>query len=83
MALTREVRVKPGFAHIYPDVRPGAWLPAAAIAQQVTERLVATRGHTAIHHGRVLPDTHFEFRGGASQGLRPAGLLSRLADRRR
>ena len=83
MALTREVRVKPTFGHLYPDVRPGGWESAAAVAGRVAERTLTRRGYAALLGQRVLPDAHFEFRGGPPEELAAGGHVSRLVDRKR
>ena len=83
MALSREVRVKAGHSHLYPEVRPGTWEKAATIARRVADRILARQGYAALLHGRVLPEAHFEFRGGPPDDLRPGGRVSRLADRKR
>ena len=81
MGLNREVRVRSGHGHLYPEIRPG-WDSADTIAHRVADRLLAQRGYVAVLKGRVLPDVHFEFRGGGSS-IRPGGRLSRLSDGRR
>lgn len=83
MALTREVRVKPTFGHLYPDIRSGSWESAAAVAGRVADRMLTQRGYAALLGRRVLSDAHFEFRGGPPEELRPGGRVSRLADRQR
>lgn len=83
MALNREVRLKTGGAHLYPEARVGTWESAAALARRVGERIVARQGYAALLHGRVLPESHFEFRGGPPEDLRPGGRVSRLGDRKR
>ena len=80
MGLSRETRVRAGFGHLYPELRSG-WDAAQDAARRVADRLVTNRGYVALLKGRVLPDAHFEFRGGSS--IRPGGRLSRLSDGRR
>ncbi len=65
MGLTREVRVRPGFGHLYPEARAG-WESAAALASRVADRILARHGYTAVLKNRLLADAHFEFRGGSS-----------------
>ena len=57
----RRVRVRPEFAHLYPEVAPGIWLSARRVT-----RLVRRRGGPLIllPGSRVLSELHFEFRGG-------------------
>ena len=80
MGLSREVRVRQGFGQLYPELRPG-WDAAQAAARRVADRLLSRQGYAAILKGRVLPEEHFEFRGGSS--MRPGGRLSRMSDGRR
>lgn len=75
----REVRLKPEFALQYPGVSPG-WHPAALIAEQVAERIVAQRGYVGLRR-RVLPPEHFEYRGQLPAHIEPGGRRRRLADR--
>jgi hypothetical protein len=57
----RRVRVRPEFAHLYPEVASGIWLSARRVT-----RLVRRRGpHILLPGTRVLSELHFEFRGGA------------------
>ena len=60
----REGRLRPAYAGLYPDLEPGAWLPASVLAQFVLERGLYQRrtGSPAMH--RLLNPAHFEFRGG-------------------
>ena len=59
--LVREARLRPEFAGVYPQIRPGLWLIAATIA--------SARKHEDPPpplRERLLPEEHFEFRGGDS-----------------
>lgn len=80
MGLSREARLRPGCSHFYPELRPG-WEVAQNVAARVADRIVTRQGYAAVLSRRVLPDDHFEFRGGSS--IRPGGRLSRLIDGRR
>jgi hypothetical protein len=80
MGLSRESRVRPGYGHLYPELRPG-WDAAQNAARRVADRILTQRGYAGLLKGRVLPDDHFEFRGGSR--IRPGGRLSRLSDGRR
>ncbi|HYC30721.1 MAG TPA: hypothetical protein VEB59_00450 [Gemmatimonadales bacterium] len=58
----RRVRVRPEFAHLYPEVAPDVWLSARRVTRLVRRR----RGPRILFPGhRVLSELHFEFRGGA------------------
>lgn len=83
MPLSREARVKNGHGHLYPEARTGAWEAASAVARRVADRVLARQGYAALLHGRVLPEDHFDFRGGPPNDLRPGGRVSRLADTKR
>jgi hypothetical protein len=64
---SREARLYPQFAHLYPALRSGEWASAAVMADRVLAGSLIRGGESAIR-GRVLLDTHFEFRGGESEG---------------
>ena len=74
----REARLRPEFAHLYPELTPGQWEPAARIAEVVLARYLLQR-MTDAPGDRALDETHFEFRGGA--GTDRAGSRGRAADR--
>jgi hypothetical protein len=77
----REARLRPEYAAFYPALRPGEWAAAAIVADRVVAgRLI--RGSETVVRGRVLLDSHFEFRGsgagrGERNGLRSAQPFSR------
>jgi hypothetical protein len=75
----REARLKPEFVHLYPEIRPG-WHPAAQLAEQVADRLIARQGYPSLRD-RVLPTEHFEYRGHLPAHIEPGGRRRRLADR--
>lgn len=65
--LIREARLKPEFAHLYPGIPAGVWLPASDVgAKLLLQHLRAAAAPTL--GDRLLEDTHFEFRGGSSRG---------------
>jgi hypothetical protein len=69
----REARLRPEFADRYQWMRAGAWYLAATIA--------SARLHEdppPPRHLRLLPDEHFEFRGGTE--LRPTSGRTRRSD---
>ena len=76
----RKACLKPELASLYPEVLPNIWLGAAGVAARVAARLRRERGRDLLA-GRVLPDEHFEFRGGRRRSLRWAGQGSRLGER--
>ena len=79
-ARRREARLRPEFAPWYPGLRAGTWEAAAVLADRVlAQSLLGQRG--AGIRGRVLLDSHFEFRYGTGlwgerHGLRPARALN-------
>jgi hypothetical protein len=48
-------------------LEPGTWESAALTAERVAAIRLQQLDDTYVLHDRVLPDTHFEFRGGASR----------------
>ena len=80
MGMSREAKLRPGFGQVYPELRAG-WEVAQNVAGRVADKIVSRQGYAALLNRRVLPDEHFEFRGGSS--IRPGGRLSRLTDGRR
>ena len=63
--MLREARLRPEYAHLYPMLRAGAWAAAAVIADQVAAIRIQQLADSYVLHDRVLPDAHFEFRGGS------------------
>ena len=61
----REARLRPEFAHHYPGMHAGMWYLAATVASAVRHDETTPPGSL-----RPLPDSHFEFRGGAPAGPR-------------
>jgi hypothetical protein len=62
--MLREARLRPEYAHLYPMLEPNAWTPAADVALKVAAVRILQLADTYVLHDRVLPDAHFEFRGG-------------------
>ena len=50
---------------MYPDLKPGVWLPACVLAEFVLERGLYQRRTGSAAKDRVLDESHFEFRGGS------------------
>ena len=74
----REVRVRPEFAGLYPELAPGVWVGAAELAELIVQRASAAR-RMSIHRRTLDPD-HFEFRGGEPDRRAP-GARTRRTDR--
>ena len=65
--VTREARLLPGAAQHYPWIAADRWQPAALLADQVLAGHLL-RGTHQVACRRLLPEAHFEFRGGAARG---------------
>ncbi len=63
----REAKLREEYANQYPGLTPGAWLPAANVAEHIVDLVRRERGTIGIR-GRVVAEDHFEFRGGDSRG---------------
>lgn len=77
----REGRLRPEFADLYPTLRPGAWEPAARVAEAVLARLLLLEISDAPVQDRVLREEHFEFRGETPDGAPHASGRARTADK--
>jgi hypothetical protein len=62
----REARLRPEYATLYPDLVPGVWVPACTLRDFVLERGLYQRRIGPPTHRRLLRESHFEFRGGAT-----------------
>jgi hypothetical protein len=62
MSTTREARLKPEFAHLYPGLESGVWYRAAWLSARQFARIPCDGEATSI--ARMLDEQHFEFRGG-------------------
>jgi hypothetical protein len=76
MMQSREARLRPEFAHLYPGLQSGEWAGAATVGDRVLAGWLIRGGETVIR-GRVLLDTHFEFRGGESERGERTGVRAR------
>ncbi len=76
----REVRLRPEFAEVYPDLPPGEWQPAARWAHAIVAR--AQQARVLSIHRRTFDPHHFEFRGGPPpRGPGQRHLRTRAEDR--
>ena len=66
----REARLRPEFAQLYPTLTQGEWKPAARIAEAVLANLLLHEMTDSPSPDRLLPEEHFEFRGGVEPGRR-------------
>lgn len=86
-ASLREARLRHEHAHLYPALMPDVWEPASALGRRLLVWCLTQP--KAVRFGpRVLPDSHFEFRGQApapgsdhAQGAERAHRLRRRGDR--
>jgi len=60
---TREARLRPEFAGLYPYLRSGVWEPAAVLADRVMASILGRPNARFINKERALDPSHFEFRG--------------------
>ena len=65
--MTREARLRPEYAHMYPGVPAGVWMPAADMGAAL---LMAHLQLSVVPRlgNRLLDEMHFEFRGGGNRG---------------
>ena len=75
--LRREARLRAGFADLYPALPSDTWMGAAELGG-VLLRWMTEGGATPPLGARLLPDEHFEFRGGEL----PRGSISSPRSRR-
>ena len=73
----RQVRVRPAYAGLYPELAADAWVPAREFAQVMVLRARTARGQSLQR--RTLDPRHFEFRGGRAEA-RPPGTRTRRSD---
>jgi hypothetical protein len=64
---SREARLRPECASLYPGLAPDRWESAAILADRVLAYRLIHGNHAALQ-GRVLLESDFEFRGGVSRG---------------
>ncbi len=60
----RRALLDPKFGPLYPELPAGHWLPAWQAATRRAERVWREAGADALIQGRLLPEEHFQFRGG-------------------
>ena len=63
----REARLRPEFADLYPVLTPGRWEPASRIVEAVMANQLLHELGAMPAQDRLLPEEHFEFRGGAGE----------------
>ena len=73
----REGRLKPEYASLYPGLKPGIWLPASVIGQQLLLRHLTAPAMPAGE--RLMEEEHFDFRGGEKRAGSWINTRTRLA----
>jgi hypothetical protein len=76
---SREARLRPEFATLYPGLEPLVWEDAATLADQLLSEHALKPSPGFMLNDRVLPEAHFEFRGGDPPG-RPRVSRTRRTD---
>lgn len=68
MSASREARLKPEFAHLYPGLTAGTWYKAAWLSARQFAREPCDGAAASI--ARMVDESHFEYRGGRPRGTR-------------
>ncbi|MGE0439699.1 MAG: hypothetical protein AB7L66_00405 [Gemmatimonadales bacterium] len=78
MGIVREARLRPEYSHLYPELPPDTWMAATEVGATIL--MSQLRAMRPVSLGdRLLPEEHFEFRGGADRGF-SSGLRTRRND---
>jgi hypothetical protein len=73
----RQVRLLPQFAHLYPGILAGVWMPAWVIVEQAPRTPDAGGDSTGE---RTCDPRHFQFRGGKGRPPELRHLRTRTSD---
>ena len=76
---TREARLRPQYASLYPALEAGTWQAASAIGRQLL--LWHLTASIPPEGERLMSEVHFECRGGAPRNGADAHARTRQADR--
>jgi hypothetical protein len=57
----------PKFASLYPELPANRWMPAWDAAMRRAQQVWREAGAEALVYTRLLPEEHFEFRGGQAR----------------
>jgi hypothetical protein len=60
--------LRPEFAHLYPEITPGAWRVADVVVDTVLAHRLQRGDTRFMTRDRVLPEEHFLFRYGSPAG---------------
>ena len=80
--LPREARLRPEFAPLYPGIPVDTWLPAADLGATLLMHHLRAPAPPELGN-RLLDESHFEFRGGASRGTGRGGADAAGGERQR
>jgi hypothetical protein len=75
----RQARLRPEWAHFYPELEAGVWMVAAQLVPLVLRHRLQDQ-RTWEFTQRILVDSHFEFRGGRTRDASWSGVLTRVED---
>jgi len=67
MTIIREARLRPEYSDLYPEIEAGAWLPASQVGATILMSQLRA-AHPKRLGDRLLPEDHFDFRGGQIRG---------------
>ena len=76
----RYTRLVGRFRHQYPELPADYWIPAWDAAMRRAERVWREAGADALVYRRLLPDEHFDFRGGKPRAMTWHPAPERLSD---
>jgi hypothetical protein len=75
----RQARLRLEYASLYPGLEPGVWVDAGDLAEQMLTEHLLRPSPGFMLSGRMLPEDHFDFRGGEPAG-RPRISRTRRTD---
>ena len=75
----RQARLRAEYAPLYPGLEPGIWVDAGDLAEQMLTQHLLRPSPGFMLTSRMLPEEHFDFRGGEPAG-RPRIARTRRSD---
>ena len=78
----RRAKLKSEFGSLYPELPAEHWVPALQLVIRRAERIWRERGAQALIGDRLLPDEHFDFKGGRRRASAWRIQTERLSDSR-
>ena len=75
----RRARLRPAYAYLYPRIAPEVWIGARTAVRALRKASPHAKA-LELAGRRILPDEHFEFRGGVEQRREVRGIRSRSTD---